>query len=232
MDKSWPALESDYDDLVRDLGNSAPRQHSGHPLHRASLLRCHPRPHLVGGDQRRQAAHPDQRPQFHDAGTGARSEARTGSFVYYAAFRRPLPALAARRHCPVPRTQKPRRRWAPALSALQSAAEHSAQCSGRKLFSNFPARRPIVAYAESLAAVSYINDSYGMSDIQRILERLSQGNSTEAALRATIHSDYGQLESDLAQAISPTNTASSEGHQSIALRVHYLPACHSCASFA
>lgn len=53
-----------------------------------------------------------------------------------------------------------------------------------------------VAYAESLAAVSYINDSYGMGDIQRILQLLSQGSSTEAALRATIHSDYGQLESE------------------------------------
>ena len=62
-----------------------------------------------------------------------------------------------------------------------------------------PALKPIVAYAESLAAVSYINDSYGMSDIQRILQRLSQGSSTEAALRATIHSDYGQFESDLAR---------------------------------
>ncbi len=62
-----------------------------------------------------------------------------------------------------------------------------------------PAPRPTVAYAESLAAVSYINDSYGMSDIQRILQRISQGNSTEAALRATIHSDYGQFESDLAR---------------------------------
>lgn len=56
-----------------------------------------------------------------------------------------------------------------------------------------------VAYAESLAAVSYINDSYGLGDIQRILQLLSQGTSTEAALRATIHSDYGQLESDLAK---------------------------------
>src|SRR6202043_3095647 len=35
-----------------------------------------------------------------------------------------------------------------------------------------------VAYAESLAAVSYITDSYGLSDIQRILERIAQGNST------------------------------------------------------
>jgi hypothetical protein len=59
-----------------------------------------------------------------------------------------------------------------------------------------------VAYAESLAAVSYINDSYGMSDVQRILQRISQGSSTEAALRATIHSDYGQLESDLARYLS------------------------------
>jgi hypothetical protein len=66
-------------------------------------------------------------------------------------------------------------------------------------FQSFSGSQAYVAYAESLAAVSYINDSYGMSDIQRILERISQGNSTEAALRATIHSDYGQLETDLAK---------------------------------
>lgn len=66
-------------------------------------------------------------------------------------------------------------------------------------FMNFSGAAAYVAYAESLAAVSYINDSYGMSDIQRILQLLSQGSSTEAALRATIHSDYGQLETDLAR---------------------------------
>jgi len=64
-------------------------------------------------------------------------------------------------------------------------------------FNRFSDVKASIAYAESLAAVSYINDSYGMSDVQRILERLSQGISTEAALRATIHSDYGQFESDL-----------------------------------
>lgn len=64
-------------------------------------------------------------------------------------------------------------------------------------FQQFSGAEAYLAYAESLAAVSYINDSYGMSDIQRILQRISQGSSTEAALRATIHSDYGQLESDL-----------------------------------
>jgi len=66
-------------------------------------------------------------------------------------------------------------------------------------FQSFSGSQAYVAYAESLAAVSYINDSYGMSDIQRILQRLSQGNSAESALRATIHSDYGQLETDLAR---------------------------------
>ena len=64
-------------------------------------------------------------------------------------------------------------------------------------FLSFSGAQAYLAYAESLAAVSYINDSYGMSDIQSILQRISQGSSTEAALRATIHSDYGQLESDL-----------------------------------
>ena len=56
-----------------------------------------------------------------------------------------------------------------------------------------------LAYAESLAAVSYINDAYGMGDIQRLLQRIGEGSSTEAALRATIHSDYGQFESEIAR---------------------------------
>jgi len=69
-------------------------------------------------------------------------------------------------------------------------------------FLSFSGNQAYLAYAESLAAVSYINDSYGMGDIQRILQRLSEGSSTEAALRATIHSDYGQLESELGKYLS------------------------------
>jgi tetratricopeptide (TPR) repeat protein len=64
-------------------------------------------------------------------------------------------------------------------------------------FLSFSGTKAYVAYAESLAAVSYINDSYGVGDLQQILQRLSEGSSTEAALRATIHSDYGQLESEV-----------------------------------
>jgi len=45
-----------------------------------------------------------------------------------------------------------------------------------------------LAYAESLAAVQYIADTYGVSDLERILERMGQESSSEAALRSTIHS--------------------------------------------
>jgi hypothetical protein len=69
-------------------------------------------------------------------------------------------------------------------------------------FQQFSGGQAYLAYAESLAAVSYINESSGMSDIQRILQALSQGSSTEAALRSTIHSDYGQLEADLTKYLS------------------------------
>jgi hypothetical protein len=54
-----------------------------------------------------------------------------------------------------------------------------------------------VAYEESLATAQYILDIYGMSDLQRVLERLGEGSSTEAALRAVIHSDYGQMEEEV-----------------------------------
>jgi hypothetical protein len=80
------------------------------------------------------------------------------------------------------------------LFRAQRAIPYNALESGFMRFSPIEA---VVAYDESLAAVEYISETYGMSDVERILERLGQGSSTEAALRATIHSDYGQLESDV-----------------------------------
>jgi hypothetical protein len=61
-------------------------------------------------------------------------------------------------------------------------------------FMQFSPAEAVLAYDESLAAVQYIDDTYGTSELQRILRRLSEGSSTEAALRSTIHSDYGQLQ--------------------------------------
>jgi tetratricopeptide (TPR) repeat protein len=98
---------------------------------------------------------------------------------------------------------------------LAQAAEPRRLSSGSRLAQLFQAQREIplnelegnfmrfsgleatLAYDESLAAVQYLQDTYGMGDVQRILGMLAEGSSTEAALRATVHSDYGQLETDL-----------------------------------
>ena len=66
-------------------------------------------------------------------------------------------------------------------------------------FMSFSGMEATVAYAESLAAAEYIRDTYGMGEIQHLLERLGQGSSTEAALRSTIHGDYRQLHDDMAR---------------------------------
>ena len=87
----------------------------------------------------------------------------------------------------------------PALARLFKAERDIPLNELEGSFLRFSGTKASAAYAESLAAVSYINDSYGMGDLQKILERLGQGSSTEAALRATIHSDYGQLESEIAK---------------------------------
>jgi hypothetical protein len=68
-------------------------------------------------------------------------------------------------------------------------------------FMSFSAPEATVAYAESLAATEYIRDAYGMSEIVGILESLSQGSSTEAALRANVHSDYRQLRDEMTRTL-------------------------------
>ncbi len=68
-------------------------------------------------------------------------------------------------------------------------------------FMSFSAPEATAAYAESLAAAEYIRDVYGMSEIARILELLAQGSSTEAALRATVHADYRQLRDEMTRTL-------------------------------
>jgi hypothetical protein len=62
---------------------------------------------------------------------------------------------------------------------------------------DFSSGQAYMAYYEGLAAVEYIRDTYGMSDIQRILQRLGDGSSTEAAMRSTIHGGYSDVEEGL-----------------------------------
>ncbi len=100
---------------------------------------------------------------------------------------------------------------------IAQAMEPKPLGSGRRLAELFHAEREIpfnvlegsfmrfspveatLAYDESLAAVQFIDDTYGTSELQRILQRLAEGSSTEAALRAAIHSDYGELQTEVAK---------------------------------
>ncbi|HKW56287.1 MAG TPA: hypothetical protein VJN42_02935 [Candidatus Acidoferrum sp.] len=49
------------------------------------------------------------------------------------------------------------------------------------------------AYAWSLAAIESIVQTSGMGDVERILERIGSGSSTEQALRDVLHSDYSDF---------------------------------------
>jgi tetratricopeptide (TPR) repeat protein len=49
------------------------------------------------------------------------------------------------------------------------------------------------AYAWALANVECIVETDGMGDVERILDRISQGASTEDSLKEVLHSDYGDL---------------------------------------
>jgi len=64
-------------------------------------------------------------------------------------------------------------------------------------FAHYSSLEASLAYAESLAAAEYINETYGMSEFRRILERLGEGVSIEPALRSTIHSDYAHFQTDI-----------------------------------
>jgi len=49
------------------------------------------------------------------------------------------------------------------------------------------------AYAWALANIEYIVQTQGMGDVERILDRLATGNTTEQAVREVLHDDYADL---------------------------------------
>jgi hypothetical protein len=63
-------------------------------------------------------------------------------------------------------------------------------------FMSMSTAEAVLAYDESLAAVQYLSETYGMSDVRRILERIGDGASPEAALRSTVHLSYAELEAE------------------------------------
>ena len=71
-------------------------------------------------------------------------------------------------------------------------------------FAGFSAEQAGLAYLESLLSVEYIRDTYGMGDVALILKRIGEGQSTESAMRSTIHSGYSQFEQELTTHLKQT----------------------------
>ena len=94
-------------------------------------------------------------------------------------------------------------RSAGTLALAQLYAAHREQPLGalEGPFTNLSTPAAALAYSESLATVEYIRDQYGFSDVVRVLQRIGGGMSAEAALRATIHSSYADLDSEVGRAL-------------------------------
>ena len=60
------------------------------------------------------------------------------------------------------------------------------------------------AYAWALANMEYIVQIDGMSDVDRILDRIAAGSTTEKAVREVLHSDYSDLMQSTAQYLRRT----------------------------
>jgi tetratricopeptide (TPR) repeat protein len=60
------------------------------------------------------------------------------------------------------------------------------------------------AYEWALANIECIVETSGMGDIERILDRIGGGSSTEEALRAVLHSDYNDLMQSTAEYLRKT----------------------------
>jgi hypothetical protein len=60
------------------------------------------------------------------------------------------------------------------------------------------------AYAWALAHIEYIVQADGMGDIDRILDRIGSGMSTQAALKEVLHSDYDDLMQSTAEYLRKT----------------------------
>jgi tetratricopeptide (TPR) repeat protein len=60
------------------------------------------------------------------------------------------------------------------------------------------------SYAWALANIEYIVEKDGMGDVERILDRIGSGMTTEAALKEVLHSDYNDLMQSTAEYLKKT----------------------------
>ncbi len=88
---------------------------------------------------------------------------------------------------------------APGLSAAFEHHMEFSLLSYESSWLNLPRDAASNAYAWSLAVVESIMTQNGIDDLERILDRIAAGSSTEDAIRAVLHEDYSELMLSTAQ---------------------------------
>jgi hypothetical protein len=83
------------------------------------------------------------------------------------------------------------------LASLYSAGQQIPLGQLEGNFESYSSGEASVAYAESLAAVQYIRENFGMTAVAGLLQKIGEGQSVETALRGTIHGGYSELEAQL-----------------------------------
>jgi hypothetical protein len=73
-------------------------------------------------------------------------------------------------------------------------------------FTRFTDTQAEVAYAESLSAVEYLRERYGMGEIVRMLGSIGSGSAAEEALHHSMGIDYSLLERRVGEYLSGTST--------------------------
>jgi tetratricopeptide (TPR) repeat protein len=94
--------------------------------------------------------------------------------------------------------------YGPRLAALYTAGREVPLSQLEGEFQGYSTAEASVAYAESLAAVEYLRNTYSLSDIARLLQRLGEGQSVESALRSTVHAGYSELETEITNYLEKT----------------------------
>ncbi len=69
-------------------------------------------------------------------------------------------------------------------------------------FTRFSTVQAQIAYAESLAAVEYLRDRFGMGEIVRMLQSIASGTEPETALHNSAGTDYGVFQERIGQHMS------------------------------
>ncbi len=86
--------------------------------------------------------------------------------------------------------------YGPALARIYQAHKQAPMRALDGSFARFSSAQAGIAYVQSLVMTDYLRSTIGMAGLQRMLQRIANGDSGETALRAVNHTNYAQFEEE------------------------------------